>query len=259
VTEPILRSFGRSDGFAIDAHCHLGLVTAPFDPATSRVLVVAVTNGPTEFAYLSKVYRRNRWVRVAIGLHPAHLGETSPAIREAFLAQLAAARYVGEVGLDGNDRLRSTMPAQIAFLRSWLPRIRVGQFVSLHSRNAAVEIRNELVQATTPPLVLHWFTGSVEIARDLLGAGHFFSFNPRMVTSASGRRIINVVPPDRALAESDAPYGTGPIGPSVPTSVYTVYSYLSAEWGYPPRTVARQLASNFRRLVDAAPSASPLD
>jgi TatD DNase family protein len=256
VTQPILGSFGRLEGFAIDSHCHLGLLTAPFDAAISRVLVIAVTNDPAEFAYLSKLYRHNRWIRVAMGLHPAQFDETSPATQEAFLAELETARYIGEVGLDGSASSRATMPAQIAFLRSVLQRIRVGQFVSLHSRNAADEIRDELLQATTPPLVLHWFSGSETVARDLLGAGHLFSLNPRMIASASGRRIIGVVPPDRALAESDAPYATGATGPSLPTSVYTVYSYLSAEWGYPLSAVARQLEGNFRRLVGAVPSSA---
>ncbi len=50
-----------------------------------------------------------------------------------------------------------------------------------------------------------WVSGPAKPIDTALAAGMYFSINPAMLTSKSGKRVLDAVPPDRILTETDGP------------------------------------------------------
>jgi TatD DNase family protein len=57
--------------------------------------------------------------------------------------------------------------------------------------------------------------------------GLYFSVNPAMVTSQKGRELVDAMPRDRLLTESDGPFVKLGPRPADPTSAPIVLNYLA--------------------------------
>ena len=117
-------------------------------------------------------------------------------------------KYVGEVGLDyaqgsGDDRhLQRQVFERIIERCESLG----GRVITVHSRGAAEDVVDLIGTATRSTIILHWFSGSAKTAARAVSARCFFSVNPVMTRSATGRKIIAAIPDDRLLTETDGPF-----------------------------------------------------
>lgn len=148
----------------------------------------------------------------AVGIHGQEAGRAKPGDLNRLLPLLDEPRAValGEIGLDYHyddgaprnvQRELLERQLQIAVERD-LP-------VILHDREAHEDMWR-LLQKYQPRGVMHCFSGSVEMARDLVGIGMYIGLGGA-VTFKNARRPIEVaawVPEDRLLIETDAPYMT---------------------------------------------------
>lgn len=145
------------------------------------------------------------------GVHPHDAAQwddarNPDAIREAVGLGAVA---VGECGLDyhydHSPRAvqRHALDAQLA-LAAELQRP-----IVLHTRDAEPDTHDMLAQAASAGIVgvLHCFTGSVALAEAGLAAGWYVSFSG-IVTfrNWTDEALLRIVPDDRLLVESDAPY-----------------------------------------------------
>jgi TatD DNase family protein len=83
------------------------------------------------------------------------------------------------------------------------------KILSIHSVRATREVLNciELYLAgSRSRAVLHWFTGSPADAKRAVDLGCYFSVNEQMLTNPSSRRIVELIPVDRILTETDGPF-----------------------------------------------------
>jgi TatD DNase family protein len=55
--------------------------------------------------------------------------------------------------------------------------------------------------------ILHWFLGSAGDIDTAISLDLHFSINDHMATSATGKEVIELLPPNRVLLETDAPFG----------------------------------------------------
>jgi TatD DNase family protein len=132
--------------------------------------------------------------------------EDPEAIREAVAAGAVA---VGECGLDYHYD-HAPRPTQRAVLSAQLAlAAELGRPIVLHTRDAEDDTRSALREAAAAGVrgVLHCFTGSTALAAAGLEAGWYVSFSG-IVTfrSWTDRALLQLVPADRLLVESDAPY-----------------------------------------------------
>jgi TatD DNase family protein len=145
------------------------------------------------------------------GVHP-HDATTFDAPRdEAAIRALAAAGAVavGECGLDYHydhsprDVQRAVFGAQLALAADLaLP-------VVVHTREAEADTRDLLRDAARGGVrgVLHCYTGSAALAEDALAAGWHVSFSGIVTFKTwTDAALLRLVPDDRLLVESDAPY-----------------------------------------------------
>lgn len=150
------------------------------------------------------------YVYAAAGWHPsdaASFDESSETlIRE--LCGKKKVRAIGEIGLDyhyGAD----TKETQQKVLRRQLAIAReLGKPVIIHDRDAHADCMAILAEYPEVKGVFHCYSGSAEMAAELVRRGWYLSFTGA-ITFKNARRaqeVITSVPLDRIMIETDSPY-----------------------------------------------------
>lgn len=219
----------------IDSHCHVDRYPSPPDvlaeAATERILIVAVTELPSQFQRLALRLGRRPLVRLALGVHPLRAREAGPAELTLFNRLLDETDYVGEIGLDGSRQGRDSLPAQRTVFDHLLGQPRMRQKVlTVHSRGAEAEVIERLATAGVTA-ALHWYSGALKHIDEALDAGLWFSVNPAMTRSASGQRILSSLPKNRVITETDGPWTKTGGRTCRPADVPTLVENLAARWG----------------------------
>jgi TatD DNase family protein len=241
---------------ATDTHCHLERFPRPPDVLSrsraAGIRIIAVTSKPSDFRFLFPLYGRREGVRLALGLHPLEVGRIDLS-RELQLLRAYAdhTSYIGEVGLDFSPEGQPCRGLQEEALECLLqvPGV-TNKLMTVHSRGAAAETIHKFQQAGARRVILHWYSGSLGELNNALDAGFYFSINPAMTRTRKGREIIERVPADRVLLESDGPYARIGGRPTNPSDVLVVRDYFASQWRATPGDVSRALASNLRTLCD---------
>ena len=152
-------------------------------------------------------------VYAAVGIHPENCGDFAPeqmdAIRE--LAKHNKVVAVGEIGLDYYWPENPPRELQQQVLRAHMALAQeLGLPVIIHDREAHADSLAIVKEFPAVTGVFHCFSGSVEMARELLNLGWMLSFNGA-VTFKNARKapeVVAAVPVDRIMIETDAPYLT---------------------------------------------------
>ena len=117
--------------------------------------------------------------------------------------------YIGEIGLDFSREGYASKEEQITVLKEILTTLRgKRKIVSVHSRRAEKELLGLLREFNIENVIFHWYSGSVSLIPAILERGYYFSINEAMTLSHSGKSIIDKIPQDRILMETDAPYNS---------------------------------------------------
>lgn len=248
----------------IDAHCHLDAYPDPLRMAheieRARILTIAVTDCPSAFERAYQHVRHLRSIRLALGLHPL-LGSRHAAERARFVKHLTRTSYVGEVGLDFSPEGLPTRDQQLASFRHVLELVQARpKFVSVHSRRAEAAVLDLLEEFGVGPVVFHWYSGPLTQLDRLLRLGHACSINAAMVRSARGRTIIERLPSDRVLTETDGPYVMIEGKAARPGQVEDVLAFLASIWGITQDETLLRIQRNLRALVPVAgahPASNP--
>lgn len=151
-------------------------------------------------------------VYAGVGYHPSEvlgvdLEKTLVKLRE--LAQNPKVKAIGEIGLDYYWEDNAPKEVQQAFFHGQMSLAEELLLpVIIHDREAHADSL-EVVQAH-PGLrgVFHCFSGSVEMAKQLLDLGYYLSFTG-VITYKNARKtleVVDYVPLERIMLETDSPY-----------------------------------------------------
>lgn len=205
----------------VDSHCHLDFKV--FDDDHDGVIARASAAGVGTMLTIGTTFQGFPGVRAiaeahddifcSVGVHP-HEADAHTEVEAAHLAKLAEHPKVvgiGETGLDyhydhsARDEQKRCFRAHLTAAReTGLPAI-------IHSRNAEADTGDLLAEAVAAgPVtgVLHCFSATRELAERCLELGFHISFSG-IVTFKSAeelREVARMVPLDRLLVETDAPY-----------------------------------------------------
>ncbi len=238
----------------LDTHCHLDLYPNPEQVAEEaerhNTLIIAVTNLPSHFEIGQPHVLRYKKVRLALGLHPLLIEKHTQSEKTKFERLLNQTSYIGEIGLDNSPEGRTTINEQIDSFRFVLGKINDRpRFISLHARGAEEKVLELLRQYRISNAVFHWFTGQLKILEQIFEAGHYLSINPTMVNSKKGQLIIERLPRDRVLTETDGPHTKVEGRLSKPSDAIKVLYYLSKLWGVSNEEVEKQVLNNFEKIL----------
>lgn len=242
----------------IDSHCHLDQCVDPMGAARAAaqagIVVIAVTETPAGYLTAVRLFGGRSNVRVALGLHPLRASRSSRADLRTFVEQLPNVDYVGEVGLDYSPAGKASKAAQLSVFDEILATPTAREKVwTIHSRRAEEDVIQRL-ETTQIPAILHWYSGPAALVARATAAGAYFSVNGAMLSSASGRRIIDAIPRDRALTETDAPYAKSPGSRGLPTDVAAVVDGLAKVWAVTRSDATAQVFANMATVYERAKS-----
>lgn len=241
----------------VDFHCHLDLypdhAAAVRDAEATGVFTLAVTTTPLAWPRNHELAQRTKHVRAALGLHPQLVAERESEI-ELWDQYLAETRYVGEVGLDSGPRFFKSLDAQKRVFQHVLQRCAQagGKIITVHSIRSAKSVL-DLVETHLPPergkIVLHWFTGTKSEAKRALELGCYFSINAAMLNNERHTLMVQELPLDRLLTETDGPFTRVGERSSNPSDVSLVVEALGRLYQLPAKQVAKLVRDNLRNLV----------
>lgn len=152
-------------------------------------------------------------VFAAVGIHP-HDAKDAKEEDYVKLAQWSSHPKVvaiGEIGLDYHYNLSPKDVQQEVFVRQLDVARQTGLPFIIHDREAHGDCMSIIKrEGKGLPGVFHCFSGSLEMAREVLSMGLYISFaGPLTFTkSVKLREIAAVVPLERVLIETDSPYLT---------------------------------------------------
>lgn len=195
-------------------------------------------------------------VYAAVGIHPENCGGYTAgdlaALRQ--LAQQPKTAAIGEIGLDyyweenpPRDFQQQVLRQQLALAQELaLP-------VIIHDREAHADTLSIIREFPGITGVFHCFSGSPEMAQELLKLGWYLGFDGP-VTYKNARRapeVAAVTPLDRMLIETDSPY-MAPVpyrGKRNDSGYVHLIAEKLAEWkGVTPEEMARVTTENGKRL-----------
>lgn len=186
--------------------------------------------------------RRYKHIRLALGLHPLRAKEHAKEYSK-FRQYIDETSYIGEVGLDFSREGFSTKDVQIKSFKFVLDCIRTkNKILSLHSRRAEKETLEMLIEKGIENAIFHWYSGSLNVLRNIANSGFFFSINSAIIQSDNGRKIIAEIPKELILTETDFPYIEN-------DDITSIYVWLSKLWNTTTKDVELTIDANFQRLI----------
>jgi len=206
----------------IDSHCHLtyeplaSQVEAVLDRAAAAGVRHCITIG-TDLEDSRRVVdlaRRRPDVSAVVGLHPHNAGQASEPLWSGLedLLKAGGILAVGETGLDYHYDFSVPDLQREAFVRHIELAERFNLPLVIHCREAVEDALSILAAHChrSPWGVFHCFTGTPREAKQIIEAGWYISL-AGIVTFKNAdnvRESAGVIPLDRLLIETDAPFNS---------------------------------------------------
>lgn len=213
----------------IDSHTHADTTLEYSGLSLADNLATARAVGVQGFVQIGCDVQGSRWaeqiarthpgVVAAVALHPNEAGRLGDQL-DAHIDQIAtlarAGRHVRAVGETGLDYYRTRdADAQALQKHSFARHLDIAAendlTVVVHDRDAHADVLTVVDRVGVPNrLVMHCFSGDAAFARDCLDRGAWLSF-PGVVTFGTAgelREALAVVPVEKLLVETDAPFLT---------------------------------------------------
>lgn len=198
-----------------DVHAHLNYKS--FDKDREEVIrrseaagVVAVVENGTDVESNRKVLelaKGHKMILPALGIYPSEALMMSDDEIDAEMDFISRQKIVaiGEVGLDffkvpNHDKQEKVFMKFIELAK------KMGVPLIVHSRDAEDRTFELLQQAKAKRVVMHCFSGSLELAEKIEKAGYMFSIPPAIVNSKKFQKLVKKISVEKLLTETDSPF-----------------------------------------------------
>lgn len=252
----------------IDSHSHI--YGKRFDEDRDAVIQRAVERGIEQLLQVAcnlpecrqviDLAERVPGIYASLGVHPHDADTVNDQVLDQIEALLTHAKVVawGEIGLDFYYDNSPRAIQQDAFERQLARAIANTMPVVIHTRDAEPETL-EIMRRNPNPRGghVHCFTGSLDMAKSLLDLGYDIGFTGIITfkSAASLREVVDMVPLERLLIETDSPY-LAPIPyrgkRNEPAYVAEVAAAVAEIKGVAVEKVHEVTNQNFYRVYDKA-------
>ncbi|MDA1311434.1 MAG: TatD family hydrolase [Proteobacteria bacterium] len=250
----------------VDSHCHLDfdsfegdleeVVKRARDAGVCRMITICTKI--SAFDAVLAIAERFDDVFCSVGVHP-HEAEREGDVTLERLVQLAGHPKVVGIGESGLDYFYDNAPRE-AQKASFLNHIQAARETGLplivHSRDADEDMAEMLEEGYRQgpfPGLLHCFTAGPELARRAVAIGFYVSLAGIITfkSAESIRQTVAMLPADRLLVETDAPY-LAPVPMrgkrNEPAFVRHTHAALASVKAVDEAVFAEQTTENFLRL-----------
>ena len=201
------------------------------------------TQRDTSVAAITTAERFSEGVYATVGLHPIHTDKSYHDAQELGVPAVALAKEgsddngftsrgeefdygyykklaqrpkvigIGECGLDYFRLTEDTKKKQTAIFEQQIALSQeINKPLMIHCRNAFDDlihiIQNTQYNIQDTPGVIHFFSGTIDHARKLLNMGFSFSFGGVITFARDYDEVVQYIPLERIVLETDAPYIT---------------------------------------------------
>ncbi len=157
---------------------------------------------------LSKKYG---YIYAAVGIHPENISENLDKDYleklESMISENKKVVAVGEIGLDYHFRIDNKESQKEVFINQIKLANNLGLPVLVHDREAHGDTM-EILKKLKPKGIVHCFSGSLEMAKEVVKLGMFLGVGG-VVTFKNAKNIVEIVremPLKYMVLETDAPY-----------------------------------------------------
>ena len=150
-------------------------------------------------------------IYLAMGIHPekASLQELEPC-QQLIRKNVSELSAIGEIGLDfwyksiRKDKENHEIQRKIS--RAFLELAKELNLPAvIHSRGTWAECLRITKEIGVAKAVFHWYSGPINILKDIFEAGYLISASPALAYSSALREAINYAPLNQILIETDSP------------------------------------------------------
>lgn len=205
----------------IDSHCHIGMdsltdvseiILRAKEKGVKKFLSVACQM--SDYSDLINLLENYPDIYGSFGIHPAY-AENMPPEEDLIKKIKAHSRIVGvgEIGLDYHYMDAPKEVQRMVFEKQIEIAAKVDKPIIIHTREADEDTISILIAAEKAGLlknggVLHCFTSSLELAKKALELGFYISASGVITfkMSEAVRDVFRIIPLERLLVETDAPY-----------------------------------------------------
>lgn len=221
---PVFSGGGEEAGiFLVDTHCHID--GAEYDRDRDEMIARAGRAGVRLLVNMGdslessrrsvKLAARYKNVYTGVGVHPEEAFPFTQTDDDRLAAWAGETRVVavGEIGLDyywEKDQDRRQLQRDI-FVRQLALARDLNLPVCIHDREAHGDLLKILqTEGKENRGVVHCFSGSLEMARELLKLGWYLGVDGPVTykNAKKGLEVLREIPLDRLLLETDSPYLT---------------------------------------------------
>ena len=170
-----------------------GIVTCGCDEASSKAAL-----GLAE---------KHDFVYAAVGVHPCNLDSGTTVEQIKALAAHQKCVAIGEIGLDYYWEHDNKQPQIEVFEKQILLAKELDLPVLVHDREAHADTL-EILKRLNPKGVVHCFSGSVEMAQEIIKLGMYLGIGG-VVTFKNAKKlpdVVQIIPDELLLVETDCPY-----------------------------------------------------
>jgi len=250
----------------LDFHCHLD--DPVYDSTRSQIIrecfdsdfssLVTVTD-PLEKGSMEKTrdtIRLHEHIFCIIAIHPHHADQYHPDIEQTIIefAQNQQAIAIGETGLDFYYNHSTPQNQLQVFSRQIAIASELNLPLVIHAREAEKRVLDILeAEKFTLPVVFHCYSGSRDLAREIINRGFFISISG-IVTfkkSIELQETVRELPLERLFTETDSPY----LSPdpfrgktNTPMRVKLIAEKIADLKNIPVKELNRAVNDNFRKL-----------
>lgn len=194
----------------VDMHCHCHEITIAEleEQIKNKILIVCVSDDIESSQTTIELGKQMKYLIPCIGIHPweAHNYNLNDILKIKKIVEEYNIRCLGEIGLDKRFYPQTIEYQRKIFLQFLEIASEYDLFVNLHTAGAWREVYDLLIRYDINKAYFHWYTGPKTLIHDIIDSGYFIGINPAWKIQEKHKRIIEYVPLENILTESDAPY-----------------------------------------------------
>jgi TatD DNase family protein len=204
----------------VDSHVHLDhekfrddlepLLSRAREQGITRMLTIGTGDGPPKLDCAIELALKYDGIYATVGVHPHEASKADAKTFDSLRALMTEPKVVafGEIGLDYHYDFSPREVQREVFIEQLRIAQGSGKPVIIHTREAWEDTLAILQKEWSGPGIMHCFTGDLEQAREALDLDFHLAFGGVITfkTAENIREAAGIVPDDRLLVETDAPY-----------------------------------------------------